>query len=413
MDALRVNGDRLWDSIMETAAYGMTPAGGVSRLTLSDEDRRVRDWFVSACRETGCDVWFDEVGSILARRPGTDDSLDPVAMGSHLDTQPAGGKFDGIAGVLSGLEVLRTLEENGYRMRSPLELIDWTNEEGSRFVPTMIASGVFARIYTTEYAYAATDRQGETFLGALERIGYRGGRKAGDHLLAAYFEMHIEQGPILYDEGATIGVVTGAKGQMWYDVTVTGRQGHAGTTPMPLRRDPMLACAKLTQGAADIALSHAPFGLSTVGHVEVRPDSRNVVPGSVFFTVDLRHSEPAHLRQMHEELGALVERVKLETNTDVVLEHVMEVPPMTFDEQCVGTVREAAERLGYSHLDIVSGPGHDALNIAKVAPTAMIFIPCEEGISHNEAENASKDDVTAGANVLLHSVVEYDRIRAS
>jgi N-carbamoyl-L-amino-acid hydrolase len=409
MQTLRVNGDRLWDTIVQTAGFGLTSAGGVTRLTLSEEDKQARDWFVAACRDIGCDVWFDEVGNIFARRAGQDNSLDPVAMGSHLDTQPAGGRFDGIAGVLAGLEVLHTLEENGYRTRAPLELIDWTNEEGSRFAPTMIASGAFAGVYTTEQAWASTDSEGTTFLEALEWIGYRGERKAGDHLLAGYFELHIEQGPVLYEEGTTIGVVTGAQGQQWYDITAIGRQGHAGTTPMPLRRDPMLACARMTDGAVGIALRHAPLGVATIGHVDVSPNSRNVIPGSVFFTIDLRHPDAAELRRMHRELVELAERVGSETKTDVVLKRVLDMPPMTFDGRCIATVRDVAEQLGYSHRDIVSGPGHDALNIAKVAPAVMVFVPCEKGISHNEAENARKDDVTAGANVLLHAVLQYDR----
>ncbi len=409
MNTLKVNGERLWNTIMETAAFGATPSGGVSRLTLSDEDKQVRDWFVRACKDLGCDVWVDEVGSIFARLPGRDDSLAPIAMGSHLDTQPAGGRFDGIAGVLSGLEVLRTLRESGHRTRAPLELVDWTNEEGSRFVPTMIASGTFAGMYTIDFAYSAKDRQCRTFKEELERIGYRGERKAGDHRLAGYFEIHIEQGPVLYEEGTTIGVVTGAQGQMWYDVEVSGRQGHAGTTPMPLRRDPMLACARLTDGATTIARNHAPSGLATVGLVEVRPNSRNVIPGSVSFTVDLRHPDGAELRQMHAELLALVAAVGGDTNTDINLQRVMDLPPLQFDPRCVDTVRDAADQLGYSHRDIVSGPGHDAVNIARAVPTGMIFVPCEDGISHNEAESATKDDIIAGANVLLHAVLEYDR----
>ncbi|MFW6056547.1 MAG: Zn-dependent hydrolase [Chloroflexota bacterium] len=413
MDTLRVNGERLWKTIMETATFGATAAGGISRLTLSDEDKQVRDWFVRACAELGCDVWVDEVGSIFARLPGQDDSQDPIAMGSHLDTQPSGGEFDGIAGVLSGLEVLRTLHESGYRTRRPLELIDWTNEEGSRFVPTMIASGAFAGMYTTDFAYASRDREGKTFKEELERIGYRGERRAGDHRLAAYFEIHIEQGPVLYEEGTTVGVVTGAQGQMWYDAVVTGRQGHAGTTPMPLRRDPMLACARLTDGATGIALKHAPAGLSTVGLVEVEPNSRNVIPGSVFFTIDLRHPEERQLRQMHQELVDLVEQVKAGTNTDIELKRVMDLPPLQFDAHCVETVRNVAGQLGYSHRDIVSGPGHDAVNIARAVPTGMIFVPCEDGISHNEAESATKDDIIAGANVLLHAVLECDSLIAN
>jgi len=413
VNSLKVNADRLWNSIMETARFGATAAGGVSRLTLSEEDKQVRDWFVDQCRALGCEVWWDEVGSIFARLEGSDSSLDPIGIGSHLDTQPTGGKFDGIAGVLSGLEVLRTLVENGYRTRAPLELIDWTNEEGSRFVPTMIASGAFAGMYTREFAHSATDREGKVFRAELERIGYLGERKAGDHRLAGYFELHIEQGPILYEEGTTIGVVTGAQGQQWYDVAITGRQGHAGTTPMPLRRDPMTAFVQIAAAVNEIALKHAPAGLSTVGHVEVMPNSRNVIPGEVFFTVDLRHPDAEELRSMHRELVGLAEDMKSETNTDILLTRVMDLPPMQFDVHCVEVVRNAARRLGYGYRDIVSGPGHDAVNVARAVPTAMIFVPCEDGISHNEAESVAKEDIMAGTDVLLHSVLEYDRSNAN
>lgn len=409
MQELRVDGKRLWSTIMETAQFGGTAGGGISRLTLSDTDREVRDWLVRECRALGCTVCVDEVGNIFARQSGRDNSRAPIAFGSHLDTQPSGGKFDGIAGVLAGLELLRTLQDNHYTTDAPLELINWTNEEGSRFAPTMIASGAFAGIYTTEFAHASTDRQGLTFGEELERIGYRGKARAGDHKLGAYFELHIEQGPILYEEGTTIGVVTGAQGQMWYDLTVKGSQGHAGTTPMPLRRNPVLACARLAEGVNRIALNHPPSGLATVGLIEVSPNSRNVIPGSVFFTIDMRHPDAEQLRAMHGELLTLVNQVVADTNTDIDLQNVLDMPPKQFDARCVVMVRDAATRLGYSHRDIVSGPGHDALNVAAVAPAAMIFIPCEKGISHNEAENAKPEDVTAGANVLLHAVMEYDR----
>ncbi|MBN1856289.1 MAG: Zn-dependent hydrolase [Dehalococcoidia bacterium] len=408
MQQYRVNGERLWGTIIETAQFGGTPAGGVSRITLSDKDRQVRDWFVSQCTALGCTITIDEVGNIFARRAGKDNSRPPIAFGSHLDTQPAGGKFDGIAGVLAGLELLRTLEDNHFVTNAPLELIDWTNEEGSRFAPTMIASGAFAGIFTTEFAHASKDRQGLTFGEELERIGYLGKAKAGDHTLGAYFELHIEQGPILDAEHTTIGVVTGAQGQMWYDVTITGMQGHAGTTPMPLRRNPMLACARIIDGVNQIALNHPPSGLSTVGLVQVSPNSRNVIPGSVYFTIDMRHPDGVQLKAMHRELVTLLDHVTEETNTEVDFQHVLDMPPRQFDARCVEIVREAATGLGYSHRDIVSGPGHDALNVSWVAPAAMIFIPCEKGISHNEAESATPEDFEAGANVLLQSVLAYD-----
>ncbi len=409
MNELRVNGERLWNTIIDTGKIGATPGGGITRLTLSDLDREVRDWFVDACKAAGCSVTVDEVGSIFARRAGIDDSRDPIAIGSHLDTQPLGGRFDGIAGVLSGLEVLRTLEENDYRTTAPLEIIDWTNEEGSRFSPAMFASGVFSGVYTRDFVYNSKDREGKTFLEELERISYRGEVPAGNHRLAGYFELHIEQGPVLESEGVNIGVVTGAQGQLWYEVTVTGRAGHAGSTPMPMRKDAMLACARITEGVNRIALHHAPAGMSTVGLIEVTPNSRNVIPGQVFFTVDLRSPDEEVLLAMDEEIQVLVKQVAGETRTGIVIQSVLKMLPMTFDETCVSVVRNAVERLGYRYRDMVSGPGHDALYIARVAPTSMVFIPCEGGVSHNEAESVRPEDVTAGANVLLRSVLEYDR----
>ncbi|MFW6151244.1 MAG: Zn-dependent hydrolase, partial [Chloroflexota bacterium] len=289
MQELRVNGKRLWDSIIETAKFGGTPRGGVSRLSLSDDDRRVRDWFVEACRSAGCQVAVDEMGNTFARRPGRDDAAAPITIGSHLDTQPAGGKFDGVAGVLSGLEVVRTLNEAGYRTEAPLEVINWTNEEGSRFAPPMLASGVFAGVIKRDFAYSREDREGKKFGEELERIGYRGGSRCGEHRLGAYFELHIEQGPILEAEGKTIGVVTGAQGQHWYEATITGQASHAGSTPMQMRKDALLGCARMIEGVNRVGLEHAPLAVSTVGLVEVRPNSRNVIPGSVFFTIDLRH----------------------------------------------------------------------------------------------------------------------------
>jgi N-carbamoyl-L-amino-acid hydrolase len=404
----RVNGERLWNTIMETAQFGGTPAGGISRLTLSDADREARDWLVRECTALGCTISVDEVGNIFARRPGNDNSRAPIAFGSHLDTQPSGGKFDGVAGVLAGLELLKTLQDNHYSTDAPLELIDWTNEEGSRFAPTMIASGAFAGVYTTEFAHGVKDRQGKTFRGELERIGYLGDRPAGDHKLGAYFELHIEQGPVLDQEGITVGAVTGAQGQRWYELNVQGLDSHAGSTPMPVRRDAMLACARITDGVNRIALGHAPAGMATVGLVEVSPNSRNVIPGRVFFTVDMRHPDGAVLLEMHREFDALVDAVARETRTEIANECVLDLAPTRFDEGCVNVVRDVAERLQYSHRDIVSGPGHDAVNVARVTRAAMVFVPCVGGISHNEAEAARPDELTAGANVLLHAVLEYD-----
>ena len=408
MNKLQVNGERLWHTIMETARFGRTEKGGVCRLTLSDADHQVRDWLVRECEAAGCAVSIDEMGTIFARRPGKDNTLPPIAIGSHLDTQPSGGKFDGIAGVLSGLEVLRTLNEAGYTTTAPLELIDWTNEEGSRFQPPMLASGVFADVFERDFAYASEDRDGNKFGAELERIGYRGERKCPDHKLGAYFELHIEQGPVLEKEGILIGAVTGMQGQKWYEITVTGQDAHAGTTPMPARRDAMVACARMVEAVHAVALNHSPLAVATVGHVVVRPNSRNVVPGSVFFTVDLRHPDEEVLLQIDRELRKMVDATARDSGVEAKLVNNWNVTPMEFDPECINRVRHAAEKLGYRHRDIISGAGHDAVYIAKAAPTGMVFVPCENGISHNELENTKPEYLAAGANVLLHAVMSYD-----
>jgi len=406
---LRVNAERLWNNIMATAKIGGTARGGICRLTLTDSDRQVRDWFVKTCESIGGTVTIDEMGNIFVRRPGKDNSLPPIAIGSHLDTQPSGGKFDGILGVLSGLEVLCTLNDAGYTTNAPLEVINWTNEEGSRFNPPMLASGVFAGVFDRDFAYAREDRDGRKFGEELERIGYHGKTKCGDQKLGAYFELHIEQGPVLEAENKTIGVVTGVQGQRWYDVTVTGRESHAGSTPMNMRQDAMVACARMVEAINKIALNHAPLAVSTVGLVEVKPNSRNVIPGSVFFSVDLRHPNDAVLDEMDKELKVMVNKVATDTGLKAKLENIWNSPSMKFDEVCVSVVRAAAEDLSYRHRDMVSGAGHDAVYIARVAPTAMIFIPCENGISHNEIEKTEPEHVAAGANVLLSAVVAYDK----
>ncbi len=408
MQSLNVNGERLWTTLMDTARFGGTAGGGITRLPLTDADRDVRDWFVDSCKSIGCAVTVDEMGNIFARREGKDASLPPITFGSHLDTQAGGGKFDGTCGVLCGLEVMRTMHDSGHRTHAPLELIDWTAEEGGRF-PPLFGSGVFAGAYEREWAYDSKDPDGIRFLDELERTGYRGEERTPGHKLGAYLELHIEQGPVLEAEDKTIGVVVGARGQLWYDVTVTGLQGHAGTTPMAMRRDPMTTFATIAQGVFGLARAHAPEGLATIGHVEVIPNSRNVIPGVVSFTIDLRHSDKALLHQMDSDLSVVVDEIAAGSETVVELKKFWTVEPITFDARCVSAVRGAAEQLGYSHMDIVTGPGHDALQIARVAPTSMIFIPCEHGISHNEAENVKPEHVTAGANVLLNAVLELDR----
>ena len=405
MHNLTIDAQRMWDSIMETAEIGKTPKGGIKRLTLTDLDREVRDWFVEKTREAGCEVGIDEMGNIYAVRPGKDNSLPPVVCGSHLDTQPTGGKFDGILGVLSGLEVIRTLNDADYETNAPLMVVNWTNEEGSRFAPAMISSGVFGGAFELDYAYDRADPEGMTLGAELERIGYKGPEKIGERKFGAFFELHIEQGPILEAEEKTIGVVTDAQGQRWYEVTVTGRESHAGTTPMPLRRDAMMGAVQMIEAVEAIALKHAPHAVGTVGMATVEPNSRNVIPGQVFFTVDFRHPDDAVLAAMDTELRGVCTAVAEERKLDLMLDQIWHFPPVKFDERCVAAVRGAVEEAGYSHRDMVSGAGHDACYVARVAPTSMIFVPCENGISHNEIENATFDDLAAGANVLLRAMI--------
>jgi beta-ureidopropionase / N-carbamoyl-L-amino-acid hydrolase len=405
---LRVDPDRLWTSIMETARIGATAKGGINRLTLTDLDRQVRDWFTAACREAGCDVTVDAMGNIFARRPGRDNALPPIAMGSHLDTQPTGGKFDGVIGVLAGLEVLRTLNDAGIATNAPIEVVNWTNEEGSRFAPSMLASGVFAGAFSAEYAYARRDRDGVSFAEALDSIGYRGKTPCGGRPIGAFFELHIEQGPILEAEGKTIGVVTGVQGMRWYEATVIGSDSHAGATPMRLRRDALLAAARMIQAVNVVARDHAPDAVGTVGLIEARPNSRNVVPGDVFLTIDLRHPDDSVVARMDQQMRAALDGIAADAGVSVTVSCVLDGPAVTFDAQCVDAVERAAAMQGLSARRITSGAGHDAANLSAVAPTAMIFVPCEAGISHNELEKAEPEHVAAGANVLLHAVLETD-----
>jgi N-carbamoyl-L-amino-acid hydrolase len=406
---IAIDGERMWASIMETAQIGGTPKGGICRLTLTDLDRQVRDWFRSACEAAGCTVTVDDMGNIFARRPGRDPSLPPIAIGSHLDTQPTGGKYDGIIGVLSGLEVLRTLNDQGYETNAPIEVIDWTNEEGSRFAPAMLSSGVFAGVFDTDYAYAREDRDGKRLGDELLRIGYKGDVKCGSHALGAHFELHIEQGPILEAEAKTIGVVTGVQGMRWYEVTVTGTESHAGSTPMRLRRDALLGASRMVAAINDVGWAHAPEAVATVGLLESHPNSRNVVPGSVFFTIDLRHPDDAVVATMEAAVRETLQRIASDAGLEIAVECVWDSPAVRFDADCIASVRRAAELAGYASRDIVSGAGHDSAYIARVAPTTMVFVPCEKGLSHNEAEHAEKSDVVAGANVLLRAVLETDQ----
>ena len=401
---LRVNGERLWASLMEMAKVGATEKGGNCRLALTDLDREGRDLFVRWCKEAGCSIQIDKMGNIFARRPGRNASLPPVVTGSHLDTQPTGGRFDGVYGVLAGLEVIRSLNDLNYETEHPVEVVVWTNEEGSRFAPAMVASGVFAGVFDLEYGLSRQDPEGKTIGEELERIGYAGDAEVGKPV-HAYFEAHIEQGPILEAEEKTIGVVTDAQGLRWYEVTVTGQESHAGPTPMDRRRDALVGAARMVELVNRIGLEQAPHACATVGMLEVYPNSRNVIPGRVAFTIDLRHPNEEILEAMERKLYEGIKEIAAGSALEAEAERIFSYAPIHFDEECIEIVRKVTQQLGYSHRDMISGAGHDACYLSRVAPTSMIFIPCVGGISHNEIEDAKPEWVTAGANVLLGAVL--------
>ncbi|MEX3938597.1 Zn-dependent hydrolase [Paraburkholderia sp. BR10937] len=404
--AIHVNGQRLWDSLMEMAKIGATPKGGVCRLALTDLDKTGRDLIVQWAKEAGCTVSVDQMGNVFMRRAGRNNDLPPVMTGSHADSQPTGGRFDGIYGVLGGLEVIRALNDHGIQTERPVETVIWTNEEGSRFAPAMVASGVFAGVFTLDYGLSRKDVDGKTIGEELQRIGYAGELPCGGRKIHAAFELHIEQGPILEAENKTIGVVTDAQGQRWYEVVLTGQEAHAGPTPMPRRRDALLGASRVVQLVNEIGLRHAPLACATVGMMQVHPNSRNVIPGRVFFTIDFRHPQDDVLAQMDAELREGIERIAEQGKLETQLEQIFYYAPVPFDKACVNSVRAAAERFGYSNREIVSGAGHDACYLATVAPTSMVFVPCIDGISHNEVEDATIEWIEAGANVLLHAMLE-------
>jgi N-carbamoyl-L-amino-acid hydrolase len=388
---------------MDLARIGATPKGGVCRLTLTDVDRKGRDQFVGWAKEAGLEVRHDAIGNIFARRAGSDAAAAPVVMGSHLDSQPTGGKFDGAYGVMAGLEVVRTLNDLGVRTRAPVEVASWTNEEGSRFVPTLMGSGVFAGVLSLEKILKEKDVDGITVSEALAGIGYAG--KETSHPVGAYFEAHIEQGPVLEDTKTTIGVVQGALGQRWLDVVFTGQDSHAGPTPMELRKDALIAASRLVLEVNRIATTYPDYARGTVGHMRVKPNSRNVVPGEVRMTVDLRNAKDATLTRMTQDMEKSARAIAEQGRVGLELKEVVYFPPCEFSAGLVSSIRDSAKALGLSHRDIVSGAAHDAVYLARVAPTAMIFVPCEAGISHNEIENARPEDLAAGCDVLLHAVL--------
>lgn len=403
---LRIDGDRLWASLMAMAAIGGTPNGGCNRQALTDLDRQGRDLFAGWCRAIGCRIAVDRIGNIFARREGTDPGADPVLMGSHLDTQATGGKFDGVYGVLAGLEVLRTLDDAGVRTARPIEVAVWTNEEGCRFAPAMLGSGVVSGVYDLETAYDARDKDGLRLGDELERIGYKGELAAEPRPYAAMVEAHIEQGPILEAEDVEIGVVTGIQGAYWFDVALTGASAHAGPTPMAMRRDPWRAAAPIIARTLELAEAHAPWGRATIGDIKAEPGARNTVPDRLTFSIDIRHPDAEVLGAMVGAMRELIADCARAARVDAEITQVWHMPPTRFDAALVDAVEDAARALGHSAMRMVSGAGHDSLHTAQFAPTTMIFVPCAGGLSHNEAEAANPAHLAAGANVLLQTVLK-------
>jgi N-carbamoyl-L-amino-acid hydrolase len=402
----RINSARLWDSIEEMALIGPGVAGGSNRQTVTDADSEGRHLFQRWCVASGMTMGVDTMGNMFATREGTDPALLPVYIGSHLDTQPTGGRYDGVLGVLAGLEVVRTLNDLDIKTRHPIVVTNWTNEEGARFAPAMLASGVFAGLHTQDYAYNRKDMDGKRFGDELVRIGWVGDEKVGARKMHAMFEVHIEQGPILEAEGKEIGVVTHGQGLWWLEITLTGRDAHTGSTPMNMRVNAGLGMARITERVHQIAMGHQPGAVGAVGQVMVFPNSRNVIPGKVVFTVDIRSPDLAKLNAMRGEVERAAAAVSAELGLGCAIEPVGHFDPVSFDAGLVNVVRTAAEKLGYSHMDIISGAGHDACWINRVAPTVMVMCPCVGGLSHNEAEEISPEWAAAGTDVLLHAVLE-------
>ncbi len=401
---LKINGQRLWASLMAMAEIGATARGGSCRLALSDEDRAGRELFVHWCTEAGMSLSVDPIGNLFARRPGSDPDAAPVMMGSHLDTQPEGGRFDGVYGVLAGLEVVRTLNDLGIQTRKPLEVAVWTNEEGARFTPAMFGSAVFTGVMALDAALAVRDADGISVAQALQGTGYAGSRPLGA-AVDAYFEAHIEQGPILEDNAKSIGVVSGGQAIRWLDVQVEGLAAHAGTTPMPLRKDALYGAAQMILAVEQLAADFAPQGLTTVGELSIAKSSRNTIPGLLSFTVDLRHHQDRQIAAMEQQVEERLQAIAGQRGLKVSISRHWVSPATPFDAECVAAVQQAVDGLGYPQQSIVSGAGHDAILLARYCPTAMVFIPCVGGLSHNEAEDVLPEDVRQGADVLLNAVL--------
>ena len=405
-DKLRINGDRLLERLMTMAKIGSTPKGGVCRVALSDEDKSGRDLFAEWCRVAGCDVRIDRVGNIFARRRGLRDDLLPVLTGSHLDSQPTGGKYDGVYGVLAALAVIETLDDAGIETQHPVEIVSWTNEEGVRFAPGLTGSGVYTGHLSLDQMLGTIDKQGLKFDDELQRIGYAGEIQPGDQCFAAAIEIHIEQGPVLEAEKKVIGIVSGVQGMRWYDLVFTGQEAHAGTTPMDRRRDPAAAAVRVLQQIYALNDKHAPHGRATFGDFKAEPGSRNTVPGRLIISLDFRHPDSAILDEVDREIRSIMNRECHEIGLEGQVDEIWSMPPITFSTQCRNAIQRSVDMLGYPSMEMISGAGHDAMYLSSITPTGMIFIPCKDGLSHNELEHAEPENLVAGSNVLLHTILD-------
>ena len=405
-NTLLVNQDRLWQTHMDMGKIGALPNGGNCRLTLTDEDKAGRELFINWCKEAGCEVSFDRVGNIFARRQGKDNNRGAVMCGSHLDTQPHGGKFDGIYGVLAGLEIIRTLNDHAIETTPPLEVAVWINEEGVRFPSGLTGSGAYAGVYSAEEVLTIKSRDGCLWGQELERIGHAGQAELGSRDIDVFFEIHIEQGPVLENQQKTIGIVTGIQGIRMFEVTVIGKDAHSGTTPLDMRKDALLAAAQMVAAVNEIGIPYMPEVRVTVGRFEVSPNGPTTIPGKVYFFVDTRHPENKVLQQLEDAIYSRFDEIANKTGVDLSINPTIRTDPVIFHPDCINSVRNAVTKLGYSHMDILSGAGHDSIFISRVAPTSMIFVPSQGGLSHNEAEYTSPEDLAAGCNVLLHTMLE-------
>ncbi len=403
---ISINNERLWHSLMEMAKIGPGIAGGNNRQTLTIEDSHARKLLQNWCEELGMQMKVDQLGSMFFKRNGEDHDALPVVIGSHLDTQPTGGKYDGILGVLAGVEIIRTLNDLDLKTKRPIIIVNWTNEEGCRFAPALMASSGYAGLHDINKILKTKDSEGYVFEDELKKIGWQGKEKVGSQKMYCYFELHIEQGPILENENVDIGVVTHGQGLKWLEVKLIGIEQHTGTTPMHVRKDAGLAMSKIIQEVNNIALKNLPDVVGSVGHIEVFPNSRNVIPGKSIFTVDFRSHKNEKLEKMENELNIILNKICKKLNIDYSISQIGGFDPITFDENCVKLIRESSIKLGYSHKNIISGAGHDACAVNAKVPSAMIMCPCVNGISHNESEEIKKEWATSSTNVLMHAAIE-------